>query len=165
MAEGKKQKENLNRFGQYTEALNAILGTNQVEMALRIEMDRTSLSYYSRNAAGPSKEIVTKLERAYLQMAQERHIVLPMAWDVFFRETLIEVSTNDGAFQMLAHLESWAALAKERNELKLEVERTRREQQRSGKRALLAENALLREEVHELRERLMMKEASGDTSV
>ena len=164
MNEGKKKprKQNLNRFGRFMEALNVILGTSQVDMAVRISMAKMSLSYQSRDPDGPSKDIVMKLEAAYFALAKQKGVGLPVAWDVFFRETLIEAPASEGALQMLTHLESWAAIIKQNAQLRKEVASLHQSFTQSNKRELMRDNRRLREEVHKLREEVMLNKVEDE---
>jgi hypothetical protein len=154
----KGTNDDLNRFGEMVEALNAALGTNQTEVARRCHIGKNTLSVATRNPNGPSKEIVPLLASVYQVLSNEKHIVLPVGWERLFFMTLYEthlievfpvVSEVD---QAIANLRNWADVARERNELRRQVELlTKRKQLGKEVLVLQRENEELRREIQRLR--------------
>lgn len=153
-----KQKGNLNRFGEMVEALNAALGTNQAEMALRCHIGKNTISVATRNPDGPSKEIVPLLANAYQVLSREKHVALPVGWERLFFMTLYEAHLLDvtpvigEVDQAIANLRSWADAIHERNELQRQVELlTKRKQLGKEVVVLQKENEMLRREIERLK--------------
>lgn len=150
--EGKTQEEgnHLNRFGRWMMALNTIIGTNMVDMATRAGVSKGAISLATHGASGASKETVLALAEHYRKLAEDKKIALPVAWELFFSISWFD-STEiiGGADQALKSLEDWAAVVKERDLLKREVERERmiKEKLAQEVQTLRRENRMLRREL------------------
>jgi len=154
--EGKMQEEgnhNLNRFGRWMLALNTILGTTMEQMALRAGVSKGAISLATHGGAGARKETVLALAEQYRKLAEAQRVALPVAWELFFSISWFDsIEVIGGADQALESLEYRAAVVKERDMLKRELEReqARREEVTREIQNIRRENRRLRRELERL---------------
>ena len=149
-----KTKNDRNRFGEWVEALNALLGTTSKEMAERIDVDRSAISIATHGASGMRPKTVVALIQAYQILAQEREVPLPTNWEMHFGLSWYDSADLGGrGDQTLASLQYRAAQSEHATSVIValirENDRLRRENER-----LARENATLRRNGSDNKKRL-----------
>ncbi len=147
--EGKtfRQKDNLNRFGRWVEALNKILGTNQTEIAQRAGIAKSTVSTATRYPQSPTKETIVALAEKYRLLAELKGIALPVGWETFFGVAWLESSEIiGGADQALESLEAWAAVIEESEIMRRQVTMLKRKRLSAELLTILEENEKLKKE-------------------
>lgn len=142
-SKGEMQQEEgneLNRLGRQMRALNILLDTSMPTMALRVGVNKGTLSVATHGKNGTRKETILLLAEKYRLLAEAKGVVLPVAWELFFTISGFDsTGVIDGADQALIALEQRAA------------EKLKKEEVIKGNQDLRRENRKLRRENERLK--------------